>query len=267
MNLAGLIDRGIFFAAAGGMGGILCEALSLILPFYYAHLAAALCFCLGLLAGVVCAVWRRADMSRAAGKLDSFGLKERMITAWEQMESEEEFALLQREDARRHYDGIRDRIRISLAPDKRHLCALLLAAAATAVLGFIPSPVRDRATLLHEVGEQAKEEQSKLEELLEALDQIDMESLTEDQKMQIQELAEAMRLSREELGKADSWESLDSAMEKLDYKYGQTAQSLASLAAQMKGTENAGIAAAEALAKSAANRGGQQTAANPKPSF
>lgn len=35
MNLAMAIDRGILCAAAGGIAGIFCEAISLFLPFYH----------------------------------------------------------------------------------------------------------------------------------------------------------------------------------------------------------------------------------------
>ncbi|MCM1024931.1 MAG: hypothetical protein NC432_00710 [Roseburia sp.] len=265
MNLAGAIDSGVRCAAAGGVCGILCEVLSLILPFYRAHLAAALCFGIGLLAGLGYAAYRRADMGRAAGRLDSFGLKERMITAWEQIDSEEEFALLQREDARKHYDRIRGQIRIPLFPKEKNLYALLLAAGTVIALSFVPAPAREQAKLLHQVQEQVREEQKELDELLEALDRIDLESLTEEERARLQELAEAMALSREELGKADSWESLATALEKLDYKYGQAAQTLASLAMQTTGPEGAGIAVAEALAKAAANKGGTQTASSGSP--
>ncbi|MCM1189114.1 MAG: hypothetical protein NC541_07425 [bacterium] len=262
LNIAKILDSGILFAAAGGIFGIFCEVWSLIRPFYHAHLAAGICFAAGFAAGIGCAVYRRADMRRAAGKLDSFGLKERMITAWEQIDSEKEFAVLQREDAVRHYDRIREQIKIPLLPDKRHLCAFLLAAAVTGALCLVPSPVREQAELLHEVREQAEEEKEKLEELLEAMEKIDMESLTEEERAQLQELLEAMKLSGEELERADSWESLDTALEKLDYKYGQTAQSLASLASQTENQENAGLAAAQAFAKAAANKRGQQTASS-----
>lgn len=262
MNFAKLIDDGILYAAAGGILGIFCELASLIWRFYYVNLAAGLCFGAGLLAGVCHAVYRRAGMKQAAGRLDSFGLKERMLTAYENMDNEDEFAQLQRQDALFHYNQIRGRIKIPLLPDKRHILALLVSAAAVIGMSFIPSPVRDEARLHHQVQEQAREEQEELEELLEALEGVDMESLTEEQRAQFQELLDAMKLSQEELAKTNSWESLASAMEKLDYKYQQAAQSLEQLAGQLNNPDAAGVASAEALAKAAANRNGQQLASS-----
>ena len=262
MNLAKSIDCGILFAAAGGVVGMLCELFSLVRPFYYAHLAAGLCFAAGLLAGIGYAVYRRADMSQAARRLDSFGLKERMITAYELMdagaEEGEDLAELQRQDAMFHYNRLRDQIKIPLWPDRRHVLALVLSAALVVILGILPSPVRERAGLRHQVQEQAKEEMQELEELVDALEGVDMESLTEEQKAQLQELMEAMQRSEEELARADTWESLGAAVERLDYKYGQAQQSLEQLAAQLENPEAAGVVSAQELAK-AANPNGTQS--------
>ena len=262
MNLARIIDCGILFAAAGGVPGMLCELFSLLWPFYYAHLAAGLCFGAGLLAGIGYALYRRADMSQAARRLDSFGMKERMITAYEWMDRDDEegeiFAGPQRQDAWACYERLRDQIRIPLWPDKRHVLALLLSAALVAALGIIPSPVRERAGIRHQVQEQVKEELEKLEELVDALDGVNMDSLTQEQRERLQEIAESMRRSGEELKGAESWESLAAATERLDYKYGQAQQSLEQLAAQMENPEAAGVASAQALAQAASPNGVQQ---------
>lgn len=271
MNLAKLLDYGILFAAMGGVLGIGCELVSLARPFYHAHLAAGLCFAAGFLAGVGYAVYRRADMRQAAGRLDGFGLKERMLTAYEWMdrtdeEAENAFVRLQRQDAYDCYRQNREKIRIPIFPERRHILALLLSAAVVIGLGLVPSPVRERAELLHQVQEQAREEQEQLEELLEALEGVDMDSLTEEQRQELQELTETLQRSGEELAGADSWESLASATERLDYKYEQAGQSLEQLAGQLEDPSGAGIAAAEAMAKAAANQDGPQTASAGTPS-
>ena len=266
MNLAKLIDRGILCAAAGGIPGICCELASLLVPFYHVHLAAALCFGAGLLAGAGYAVYRRADMKQAASRLDSFGLKERMLTAYENLDKEDTFAGLQREDAFTHYEQVRGRIKIPLLPDKRHILALVVSAAAVIGMSFIPSPVRDQAKLRHQVQEQAAEENEELEKLLDALQDVDMESLTEQQKAQLQELVDTMELSREELAKADSRESLFAATGRLDYKYQQAAQSLEQLAGQIESPDMAGLAGAEAFAKAAAAQNNPPTASPGTPS-
>ena len=260
MNLARLIDCAIVFAAAGGVLGTACELVSLVWPFYHVHLAAGLCFGLGLLAGAGCALHRRADMEQAARRLDSFGLKERIVTAYELMdkgvETGDALAEMQRQDALVHYNQARDRIKIPLRPDKRHVLALVLSVIMVAGLSLVPSPVRDQAQLRHQVQEAAKEELQQLEALADALDRVDMESLTEEQKLRMQELQEAMRRSWEELTHSDTWESLALAQERLEYKYQQAGQSLAQLASQMQDPGAAGIASAQALAQAAGQNGG-----------
>lgn len=271
MNLARIIDCGIVYAAAGGVFGMVCELVSLVRPFYYVHLAAGLCFGLGLLAGAGYALYRRVDMEQAARRMDSFGLKERMVTAYELMDKGAEtgdmFAEMQRQDALAHYNQARDRIKIPLCPNKRHVLALVLSAAMVTGLGFVPSSVRDQAQLRHQVQEEAKEELQQLEKLEDALEGVDMESLTEEQKLRIQELQEAMQRSREELARADTWESLSLAQERLDYKYQQAGESLAQLASRMENPGAAGIASAQALAQAAGQNGAgtnlAQAAASP----
>ena len=274
LNIAKCIDCGIAAAAAGGCVGVLLELTSLFRHFYYVHAAAGLCFAAGLSAGIVYALCRRADMRQAARRLDSYGLKERVLTAYEHMEaarrteadfagaeaSDDDFVQLQREDAVLHYNQIRDRIKISLMPDKKHVLALILSAAAVLGMSFIPSRVRDEAQLTHQIQAQAEEEREELKELIEALDAVDTESLTEEQRVRLQELSEALKLSEQELTQADSWESLASATSRLDYKYHQAGVSLEQIASQLGNPETAGIADAMALAKAAANQDGQQLA-------
>lgn len=255
MNLARVIDCGVLFAAAGGVAGMFCELFSLLWPFYHAHLAAGLCFAVGLLAGIGYALYRRADMRQAARRLDSFGLEERMITAYEWMDRGDEageiFAEPQRQDAWACYERLRHRIKIPLCPDKRHVLALILSAMLVAALGIVPSPVRERAQTRHQVQEQVKKEVEELEEFVDALEGVDMDSLTPEQRERLREITEAMRRSGEELRGAESWESLGAAAERLDYKYGQAQQSLEQLAAQLEDPRAAGVATAQALARAA----------------
>ena len=85
---------------------------------------------------------------------------------------------LQRQDALSQYERMRGQIRIPLFPEKRHVLALLLSAAAVTAMAFIPSPVRRQAELIHQVREQAGEELEELENLLDALEEVDMETIT-----------------------------------------------------------------------------------------
>ena len=97
---------------------------------------------------------------------------------------------------------MKEQIRIPVLPDKKHILALVLSAAAVAGLGLLPSTVRDGAQLEHQVQIGAKEELEKLEEFLKALEGVDLEKLGEEEQVELQELVEAMKLSQEELAAA-----------------------------------------------------------------
>ncbi|MCM1105575.1 MAG: hypothetical protein NC355_01395 [Blautia sp.] len=265
LNIAKFLDSLVVFAALAGVAGIVCELVSVFVPFYYAHWLAFLFFFAGALTGSGYALLMRADQRTAAKRLDSFGLKERMLTACELMDREDAMARRQRTDALVSYNAVREQVKLPVLPHWKHLLALALSVALAAGLAFVPSAAREEARARHELALQAKEEKEKVSELLDALKGVDMDSLTEQQQEALQELMEAMELSREELSAAGSAEALSAAMERLDYKYEQAGQSLAQLASLLSDPEGLGVANAEALAKALANQSGEQVASGGTP--
>lgn len=257
LNLAGLLDKSVLFMAGGGVAAMLAEAVSLFYPFYYVHVWAVGFAAAGLAVGILFSIIKRSDMKTAAHRLDGFGLKERVLTAYENMEEDSELARLQRSDAARHLKEAEPRLHISVLPDKRHLLALGLSVICACTLAFIPSQARDLAKEKHSIEQQAKEKEEELEKLVQKLDKIDTSGMTEEQKAQLQELMESMELSREELRKAESKEALAAAEQKLEYKYEQAAQNLSELAGLVGDPSKAGIASAQELAKAAAGDGSQ----------
>ena len=257
INLAKLLDKSVLFMAFGGVASILVEAFSLFYPFYYAHAWAIGLVAVGLVAGIVFAIVKRSDMRTAAHRLDGFGLKERVLTAYENLEKENELTRLQRSDAVRHLTEAKEQIRISLLPDKRHLLALGLSLICACALAFVPSQTRELAKEKHAIEQQAKDKEKELEKLVQQMNKIDTAGMTEEQKAQLQELMESMKLSMEELRKANSKEALSAAEQKLEYKYQQAAQDLSNLASQVGDLSRAGIATTQEMAKAAAGEGTQ----------
>lgn len=262
LNLAKLLDNSVLYMAVGGVAAVLLEAVSLFWPFYYVHIWAAACVAAGLVCGIILAIIRRSDMKQAAGKLDSFGLKERVLTAYENLEEESSFARLQRKDAVSRLQGKSGSIRIPLLPDRRHLAAFGLSMACAVILAFLPTTARDIAREQHAIQQQAKEKEEELEKLIKELEDIDTDSLTEEQRAQIEEMIDSMKLSMEELKAADSREALAAAEQRLDYKYQQTADGLQNLASQISDPSKAGIASAQQMAAAAGNSGQQTASAN-----
>ena len=262
LNMAKTLDTCTCFLACAGVAAIVLEAASIWIPFYYVHLCAGIALLVAFLAGLVYSIVKRVGMHEAARRIDTFGLQERVQTAYEQMEDESTFACMQRRDAaeKLRVKCERKEIRIGWIPDKRHLIAAALSLALVCGLAFIPSQARETASQRHAIHQEAKEKQKELSELADALEQMDTSTLTDEQKAKLSELQEALNRSMQELARADSREALDAAKNKLGFKLEQTSQSLANLASQMSKEQQAAIA--QALAKAAADAAGKSSGSN-----
>lgn len=262
LNIAKTLDTCTCFLACAGVAATVLEAVSIWVPFYYVHWCAGVALLVAVAAGLVYSVVKRAGMHEAARKMDTFGLQERVQTAYEQMEDESAFACMQRQDAAKKLRGKVEKkeICIRLLPDKRHLTAAALSLVLACGLAFIPSQARETASQRHAIHQEAKEKQKELSELTDALEQMDTSTLTDEQKAKLSELQEALNRSMQELARADSREALDAAKNKLGFKLEQTSQSLANLASQMSKEQQAAIA--QALAKAAADAAGKSSGSN-----
>lgn len=262
LNMAKTLDTCTCFLACAGVAAIVLEAASIWIPFYYVHLCAGIALLVAFLAGLVYSIVKRVGMHEAARRIDTFGLQERVQTAYEQMEDESAFACMQRLDAAEKLRGKVEKkeIRIRLLPDKRHLTAAALSLGLACGLAFIPSQAREIASQRHAIHQEAKEKQKELSELADALEQMDTSTLTDEQKAKLSELQEALNRSMQELARADSREALDAAKNKLGFKLEQTSQSLANLASQMSKEQQ--VAIAQALAKAAADAAGKSSGSN-----
>ena len=262
LNIAKTLDTCTCFLACAGVAATVLEAVSIWVPFYYVHWCAGIALLVAFLAGLVYSIVKRVGMHEAARRIDTFGLQERVQTAYEQMEDESTFACMQRRDAAEKLRGKVEKkeIRIRLLPDKRHLTAAALSLVLACSLAFLPSQARETASQRHAIHQEAKEKQKELSELADALEQMDTSTLTDEQKAKLSELQEALNRSMQELARADSREALDAAKNKLGFKLEQTSQSLANLASQMSKEQQAAIA--QALAKAAADADGKSSGSN-----
>lgn len=261
LNIAKTLDTCTCLLACAGVAAIILEAVSIWVPFYYVHVCAGIALFVALLAGLVYAFVKRVSMREAARRLDTFGLKERTQTAYEKIEDESAFAVMQRHDAVEVLKrGIASKqIKIRMVPDKRHLIAMVLSLAVACGLAFVPSQARNIASQRHAIRQEAKEKQDELEELADALKQMDTSSLTDEQKAKLAELSDALSRSMQELSRADSREALDAAESKLGFKYEQANQSLMNMASELSSEQQSALAEAAAMAKAAAEANGQQS--------
>ena len=260
LNIAKLIDTCVFCLAYAGVAAIVLEAVSLWIPFYYVHLCVGIG--IALIVGIIYAVIKRTSMREAAQQIDTFGLKERVQTAYEQMADESPLAGMQRHDAAEQLQKKLDakQIRIRLLPSRRHLAAAFLSLAVAAALAFVPSQARELANTRHAIHQEAKEKQKELSELADAIEKMDTSELTDEQKARLAKLKEALDRSMQELARADSKEALAAAQSKLGFKYEQTSQSLMELADALSKDGKAALEQIAEMARAAAEANGQSSA-------
>ena len=262
LNIAKLIDTCVFCLAYAGVAAIVLEAVSLWIPFYYVHLCVGIVIGIALIVGIIYAVIKRTSMREAAQQIDTFGLKERVQTAYEQMADESPLAGMQRHDAAEQLQKKLDakQIRIRLLPSRRHLAAAFLSLAVAATLAFVPSQARELANTRHAIHQEAKEKQKELSELADAIEKTDTSELTDEQNARLAKLKEALDRSMQELARVDSEEALDAAQSKLGFKYEQTSQSLMELADALSKDGKAAMEKAAEMARAAAEANGQSSA-------
>ena len=203
------------------------EFFSIFFPFYPVHFATAGCFLMGVAAGLVFAIIRRIDMKSAARYMDSFGLGERVLTAYENLHRPEEIYALQRTDTISHVKEQEENLKVRICPPGRHFTAFALSVCMVLLFALIPSQAKDTARERHEVTLEAKEQEKELEKELSNLKKADTSSLTREQKQALKELQESLKLSMEALKTVKSKEALAEEKQKLTYKYDAAEELLA----------------------------------------
>lgn len=226
-NSAVLLDAILVGLAVSGVPAAMLEFFSIFFPFYPVHFATAGCFLMGVAAGLVFAIIRRIDMKSAARYMDSFGLGERVLTAYENLHRPEEIYALQRTDTVSHVKEQEENLKVRICPPGRHFTAFALSVCMVFLFALIPSQAKDTARERHEVTLEAKEQEKELEKELSNLKKADTSSLTREQKQALKELQESLKLSMEALKTVKSKEALAEEKQKLTYKYDAAEELLA----------------------------------------
>lgn len=226
-NSAVLLDAVLVGLAVSGVPAAALEFFSIFFPFYPVHFATAGCFLMGVAAGLVFAIIRRIDMKSAARYMDSFGLGERVLTAYENLHRPEEIYALQRTDTISHVKEQEENLKVRICPPGRHFTAFALSVCMVLLFALIPSQAKDTARERHEVTLEAKEQEKELEKELSNLKKADTSSLTREQKQALKELQESLKLSMEALKTVKSKEALAEEKQKLTYKYDAAEELLA----------------------------------------
>ncbi|MGN0324834.1 MAG: hypothetical protein ACI4DW_00890, partial [Lachnospiraceae bacterium] len=276
MNLALLFEWCTLTITVGAFVALLAEVTALLIPFYYANLIALLCMVIGLLCGIMLTCLKRHSMKEAALAIDRSGFEERIITAYENLDRQEEIIELQRNDAVLFLKQHQGMVKQKLLPSWKKILPMAVLSLMVLLAAWIPSEKKELAAQQHELAQQAQEKQDEIKEVLEALEEIDTANMTEEQIAQLTAMADALEASMTEMKEisqrhfSDAKDAMASstamaqANERLDYKMQNISQQLNQMSQQaLSGQGNPALAenlqnAANQVA--AAQNGGSQEA-------
>lgn len=247
LNTRDFLNMLVFALGVGAVVGILFQVIALITPLYYVNLYTLLALALAGLMAFLLAYRKRSTMKQAALVMDSFGFQERIITAYEHLEQDDNIFRLQREDAMRRLAANKESIKIPILPSWKRMVGLAGLFMLLMVLALIPSPMKERAKQLHEIAKVAKEKVEEVEEVVEELEALEQEALTPEQLAALQEMIESLKSSMAEYNQANAEESLLTAGEKLEYKYEDMSNQLSQLAGALQSGAAASVLTAEAM--------------------
>lgn len=173
------------------MAGALCLGIGLVItarftPIYNVYINILKTVGVALMAAFLYSAFRTPGNSYAALKADSFGLKERTVTALELLGNQSTFAVLEKNDALEHLKNLGYKKKIPIKPNKKYLLICLILASVLALSGFIPNPMAGRAEELHKLKGKVSEQQKKTEKLAEKVK--NNPKLSEEQKKELDKM-------------------------------------------------------------------------------
>lgn len=247
LNIGRFLENLMFAMLIGLSVGILFQGIAFVFPFYHANSWSFAAAILAVVTAFVFSVIKRASMKSAALTMDRFGFKERIITAYENIEAKGTMVELQRRDAMEMLRKNKEHIKISIWPSVNKTVGVLALLIIMLVLMWIPSPVKERAKQLHELAEATEEKQSEVEEMVEELEELAQEELSEEQLAALQEMMESLEATMQEYEQASSVQELETATEKLEYKYENMSSQLADMSKLLESGTNISPMTAQAM--------------------
>ncbi|MHB1392873.1 MAG: hypothetical protein ACYCYE_07325 [Clostridia bacterium] len=216
LHAASIMNDMTFGVTAALCLGIVVVIAARFIPIYNVYLNILKIVGAAAFAAFLYSAFRTPKDAYAALKVDSFGLKERTVTALELVGNQSTFAMLEKNDALKHLKNMDYKKKISLKPNKRYLLICMILTATLALSGFIPNPMAGRAEELHKIKAKISEQQKKADKLIEKVK--DNPKLSEEQKKELEkkltELKKELKAAKDE---KEINKALGRAEKKLEY--------------------------------------------------
>ena len=218
-----IIDWLLKTVLAGLLAAIVVMGISLVVPFYYAPVVAAMVLFIAFFTGILVGVKKTPSFMDSAMKADKRGHQERISTALFLEGREDTFSVLQKKDAIRVIDQFSIREAFPVKVTWTNLLMLIGLALVFVVMSLVDTPAKKEARIQKDIQVMGKQEVTKLEEIEKEWEKNDI-SKNEETKIK-----EQLKTAKQDMEKAESYEDVKKAKERLEKK----------LAVQKEKTENA----------------------------
>ena len=244
----------------GLLSMLVIQSVSLFIPMYYSVYIGIAAVALSILAGICIGIKKRIDNRQAAIYIDSFGFKEKIITAYENQNYKDRVCQLQREDAERTLRNNQVRVRIDRNIPWLRVAIDLILIICILLASVMDTPARNKAREIHLAKKQAEEAVKEINEMLEALEKVEKGELSDAELKELEKMMKSLELSKENFKKVKSKSELESARSAYDYKLGDIEDKLNSIANGKSGNAYKSIKDAAEIAKN--QKGSENLASN-----
>lgn len=214
-----LIHLGAKGVTLGALFALVLQLVAFIIPFYYVNVASICSIAIGFVAFVLYGMVTRLSMKQAALICDSKGLKERVITAYENIDKTDHISLAQRNDALATIKKTPLKTILPFQMDKQKLLFLLGSVCLVTILAFVPTKTKDYAEKEHKQKVVAQKEIKKLKDAKKELEKISDKD--KETKKVLADVKEALKETKKELKEAKNKEDVKKATKRLSYKMDQ----------------------------------------------
>ena len=234
LNMAVLIKSFTFSLLIGSIVAFLLQGIAMLTPFYYANLYSVLSIFLALLCGTAVYLRNRYSLKQTAVYVDKFGFDERMITAFENIRSEEPVLMLQRENAYSMLLENKELIKISFFPPFLQIAGVSIFFCTALVLSFFPSETKSMAKQNHEIKKEAEAAIEEIDQVIDQLENLPVEDLSDAEHKEIQDMIESLESSLSEYKDSSDMVSMEAANDRLNFKYDQIKDQLKDITGDME---------------------------------
>ncbi len=199
-----LLGLGLYFLLA---------IIARFFPIYNIYLKGAFIAVTICIIGFIATLFLPPDNKKAALLLDSKGLKERTITAYELLDENSNIALTQKKDALKHINNIniKEEIKITLPKKVLALCFILIIL--IFLSAFIANPMEAKAEELNNIKIGIKNQEKEIEEIIKKVE--NNKRITDEAKM---EAIQSLKDLKKELNKSKDLNEALKAIQRAENK-------------------------------------------------